>query len=37
MNYYSTIKKKKRNLAICNNMDGSRGYYAKQSKSIKER
>ena len=27
MEYYSAIKKE--NLAICNNMDGSRGYYAK--------
>ena len=23
--------------AICNNMDGTRGYYAEQSKSMKER
>lgn len=28
---------KKYNLAICNNMDGSRGYYAKWSKSDEER
>ena len=26
---YSAIKKKERNLAICDNMDGPRGYYAK--------
>ena len=28
---------KNSNLAICNDVDGSRGYYAKQSKSIRER
>ena len=28
---------KPRNLAICNNVDGTRGYYAKQNKSIRER
>ena len=25
------------NLAICNDMDGSKGYYAKQNKSVRER
>ena len=33
--YYAAIKKW--NLAICNDMDGTRGYYAKQNKSIRER
>ena len=28
---------KPQNLAICNDMDGTRGYYAKQNKSIRER
>ena len=28
---------KKWNLAICNNVDGTRGYYAKRNKSIRER
>ena len=28
---------KTQNLAICNNMDGTRGYYAKQNKLIRER
>ena len=28
---------KKQNLAICNYMDETRGYYAKQNKSIRER
>ena len=35
MEYYLAIKKQ--NLAICNDMDGTRGYYAKQIKSIRER
>ena len=34
MEYYSAIKK--RNLAIYNNVDGTRGYYAKPNKSIRE-
>ena len=29
--------KKEQNLAICNNMDGPRGYYAKWDKSDRER
>ena len=29
--------KKERNLAICENMDGPRGYYAKWNKSDRER
>ena len=29
--------KKAQNLAICNRMDGTRGYYAKQNKSVRER
>ena len=33
MEYYSVIKK---NLAICNNMDGVREYYAKQNKSVRK-
>ena len=33
--YYSDVKKW--NLAICNNMDGSRGYYAKWNKSEKDK
>ena len=33
--YYSAIKKKEN--VTCNNMDGSRDYYAKWSKSEKER
>ena len=28
---------KPRNLAICNDVDGTRGYYAKRNKSIRER
>ena len=35
MKYYAAIKK--RNLAICNDMDGTRGYYAEQDKSVRER
>ena len=35
MEYCSAIKNW--NLAICNDVDGTRGYYAKQNKSIKER
>ena len=35
--YNSAIKKKKRNLAICNNVDGARDYDAKQYKSVRER
>ena len=34
MEYYSAIKNK--NLAICNNVDGTRGYYAKRNKSEKD-
>ena len=34
--YYSEIKQKI-NLAICNDMDGARMYYAKRNKSIRER
>ena len=30
-------KKTKLNLAICNDVGGTRGYYAKQNKSIRER
>ena len=38
MDYYSAIRKrKKRNLAICTNMNGTRGYYAKRSKSTRDR
>ena len=33
--YYSAIKK--RNLTICNDVATTRGYYAKQNKSIRER
>ena len=33
--YYPNVKKW--NLAICNNMDGSRGYYAKWNKSEKDK
>ena len=36
MEYYSAIKKR-RNLAISNDMDGTRRYYAKRNKSIRER
>ena len=36
MEYYSGTKKEW-NLAICNNMDGPRGYYAKWNKSDRER
>ena len=36
MEYYSAMKKEG-NPAICNNMDGLRGYYAKWNKSDKER
>ena len=35
-NYYS-IKNTELNFAICNNMGGFRGYYAKWNKSNKER
>ena len=35
MEYYSTMKKW--NNAICSNMDGSRGYHTKWSKSDSER
>ena len=35
MEQYAAIKK--RNFDICNNMDGTRGYYAKRNKSITER
>ena len=35
MEYYAAFKKQ--NLAICNDMDRTRGYYAKQNKSIRER
>ena len=35
MEYYSAIKKI--NLAICNDVDGARMYYAKQNKSRRER
>ena len=35
MEYYAVIKK--RNLAMCNDMDVTRGYYAKRNKPIKER
>jgi len=28
---------KKRNLAICNDVDGTRGYYAKRKKSVRKR
>lgn len=35
MEYYSATKK--RNLAIRNNVDGSREYNAKQNKSVRER
>ena len=35
MEYYSAIKNG--NLAISNNVDGARGYYAEQNKSIRER
>ena len=31
--HYSAIKKKYQNLVICDNMDGTRGYYAKWNKS----
>ena len=31
------LSHKKWSLAICNNMKGSRGYYAKQNKSDRER
>ena len=36
MEYYSIIKKNK-NLAICKNMGGPGGYYAKGNKSDRER
>ena len=36
MEYYLAIKQEWI-LAICNNVDGSREYYAKQSKSVRER
>ena len=36
MEYYSAIKKGKRNNAICNNMDGPRDYHPKLNKSEKE-
>ena len=32
-----SAKKTKCNLAICNDMDGARDYYAKRSKSVRER
>ena len=35
MEYYAAIKN--RNLTICNNVDGTRGYYAKRNKPIRER
>ena len=28
---------KERNLAICNDVDGTRGYYAERNKSVRER
>ena len=34
--YYSAIKKKEGNLAICGNVDGPRYYYTKWSKSDRE-
>ena len=34
--YYSAMKKEW-NLAVCDNMDGARGYYAKWNKSKRER
>ena len=34
MGYYSAIKK---NVAVCNNMDGPRGHYAKWNNSVRER
>ena len=34
--YYAAIKKTQ-NLVICNNMDGTRGYYTKQNKLNRER
>ena len=37
MEYYSAMRKKKRNSAICNNTDGPWGHYAKWDKSGKER
>ena len=36
MEYYSAVKKEW-NFAICNNMDGFGGYYAKWNKSDRER
>ena len=36
MEYYSVIKKKW-DFAICNNMDGPGGYYAKRNKSDREK
>ena len=36
MEYYSA-NKKEGNLAICNDVDGARMYYAKRNKSIRER
>ena len=36
MEYYSAIKRNK-SLAICNNMGGPRGNYAKQNKSDRKR
>ena len=35
MEYYAVIKKG--SLAICNDMDGTRGYYAEQNKPIRRR
>ena len=35
--YNGKLIKKERDLAICNNMDGPRGYYAKWNKSDEER
>ena len=37
MEYYSVIKKKKQNLAICGNMNGPGVYNSKWGKSDKER
>ena len=37
MEYYSAMRKKKRNSAICNNTDGPWGHYAKLNKSDRER
>ena len=37
MEYYSAVKKKERNNAICINMDGSRDYHTKGSKSEQDK